>query len=315
MKLINSCHALSAAVLFFPVLVSADITLTASQSNSTHGVISTVEVTGSLDTSTLTIKDMAPLADTERGSGIGVGTYPNGGMNVGGIYTTPELAYVVSYYGINSADAQLLTTSATPVPASVVMASGGNAGFGIDNYFIYLPSNYVSGSALEITLTFVGMTLADLGFSTGTRTWTVANNQVTLSVSGLDVPPALAVSPSVPSSTRAGQPVQLSMTGGYSGGTVSYSAIAVPSGTASLVCSISGNVLTVTGGPGTCRIMASQPANSTYTASTSVFNVATTVAPAPVNPIPTLSAWMQFLMMSLLLASAGLIRRRPSDRE
>ena len=315
MKRINLSRALSATFLLFPVLVSADITLTASQSNSTHGVISTVEVIGSLDTSTLTIKDMAPLADTERGSGIGVGTYPNGGMNVGGIYTTPELAYVVSYYGINSANAQLLTTSATPVPASVVVASGGNTGFGIDNYFIYLPSNYVSGSELDITLTFVGMTLADLGFTPGTRTWTVGNNQLTLSVSGLSVPPALAVSSSVPSSTRAGQPVQLAMTGGYSGGTVSYSAIAVPSGAASLICSINGSVLTVTGGPGNCRIMATQAANSTYTTSNSVFNVAATVAPAPVNPIPTLSAWAQIVMMSLLLASAGIIRRRLSERE
>ena len=49
--------------------------------------------------------------------------------------------------------------------------------------------------------------------------------------------------------------------------------------------------------------------------SNSVFNVAATVAPAPVNPIPTLSAWAQIVMMSLLLASAGIIRRRLSDRE
>ena len=314
MKVLKTSSALCIITVFLPVLCLADITINASQNNSNSGITSSIEITGGLDTSTLTIKDIAPLADTERGSGIGVGLYPSSSLSVGGIYTTPDFAYVISYFGIGSADSQLLTSSANPVPASVATATEGNTGFGIDNQFIYLPSSYVSGSPLDINLTFSGKSLADLGLSAGTRTWTVGNNQVTINVSGLVVPPALAVSQTVPGSSVVGQPVQLSMTGGYSGGAISYSAIAFPSGSSGLTCSINGNVLTATGGPGICRIIANQAANSSYTASNTLFNIAVSITPAP-NPIPTLAAWSQLAMMSLLVAGVGLFGRRLNGRQ
>ncbi len=288
---------LSPSVSFSAILIDVGA------SNSVQGVVSTVNISGSLDTASLVIKDLSEVPADLAGTGIGVGVYPYSNTRIAGIYSGRAGSYSFVYNGLLGQSGSV-TTSQSSVQASVSVVDSATAGFGFDNQYIYLGSNYISGSPLQVRMDFAGKTPAELGFAAGTRSWTVGVNVITLRVSSAILPPPLAVSPLTPTGTSEGGQVTLATTGG-SGGNVIYSASASRTGPGALVCTITGNVLTVSGGSGTCLITAIQPPSGGYTESTTSFNVAVAASNPDPRPIPTLSEWAQIMMMFLMIATVG----------
>jgi hypothetical protein len=128
-------------------------------------------------------------------------------------------------------------------------------------------------------------------------------------------------------SVTTGTPVNLSTTGGQGNGQVTYTAVVQPQGqstmistsnkvvaAAALQCSLSGSILTPTGGPGVCEVTATKAADGDYAEASSIADVTVTVPPPAPNPIPTLSEWAQMMMMLAMIATAGFYGWRMKQR-
>ncbi len=116
-----------------------------------------VNASGSANTAGLSL----PTNDTQATSisaGLGFALVGNTGNNI------PVAAYTT-----------LTGPAVSPFSGFTVSlpTSGSGDNFGVRNLFnqLYLPRNYVSGSALSATNTFTNTTLAGLGLTTGTYIW------------------------------------------------------------------------------------------------------------------------------------------------
>lgn len=121
----------------------------------------------------------------------------------------------------------------------------------------------------------------------------------------------------MPTSIQTDQPVELSTTGGSGSGYVYYMAqpsnadVQTAVGTAEvksdLTCEVSGNILMVSGGPGLCRVTATKLADETYAPLSVASNIEVTTEP---TPAPSLSEWAQLTLISLVMLSMLIARRR-----
>ena len=66
--------------------------------------------------------------------------------------------------------------------------NGDSAGLWVEQGFFYVPLGYVSGSALSNAATWANTTLADLGLSTGTYSYTFGTNTYNVIVGDASVP-------------------------------------------------------------------------------------------------------------------------------
>jgi hypothetical protein len=135
----------------------------------------------------------------------------------------------------------------------------------------------------------------------------------------------LTITPSA-TTVQTGQSVTLSTTGGSGNGAVTYTAVAQPSASSQaantrsvaaasvLTCGISGNILTPTGGAGSCLVTATKAADGAYAEATAQSTITVTASPQPPNPIPTLGEWARLVMMLMMIGAVGWQTRRVMQR-
>jgi hypothetical protein len=213
------------------------------------------------------------------------------------------------------------TVTATPnsiyVNGSSQLSSTGDVGGGVSYSVASGPCSIYYGS----TVVGLGVGICTVtAISAANSKYESASSTVTVNVS-LSPQAALTLTPSA-TSVRSGQSVTLSTTGGSGDGTVTYTASpqVSPSSqqtnrnsvtvSSALVCGISGNILTPTGGSGICVVTATKAADGPYAEATAQSNITVTAAPPPANPIPTLSEWAQILMMLMMTGSVGWYSRK-----
>jgi hypothetical protein len=221
---------------------------------------------------------------------------------------------------ISQASQAAFTATATPntinVGGTSTISAAGGSGTGTNAYTL------VSGSPCNLvaqTLTGTGSGICTVtATNPGDTNYLQSTSNVTVNV---NLTPQTGFTLNLSSnSVTTGTPVNLGATGGQGNGQVTYTAVPqtlVQSASArttakvasvGLQCTVSGSILTPTGGTGVCVVTATKAADGTYAQATSTGNV--TVTSRPPNPIPTLSEWAQILMMLMMVITAGWYGRR-----
>ena len=176
-----------ASLIFVPVVSEGNVDIRVLD----DGVSTSIEVSGSMNTNGmqfLATKTVTPSA------GIGVGIIPTTVTSVAGIYRTGSNTSGNVYSGLLSTDTTLVTNSSVTQGATYATGRGdAGGGFGIDNQYVYLSANYVSGSPIGYTLNFVGKSAADVGFPHTNKLWSIGGNSISLYVQ--NIPGVISVSP------------------------------------------------------------------------------------------------------------------------
>ena len=219
-----------------------------------------------------------------------------------------------------------LVLSASPTSVNVngtsTLSTSGGSGTGTVSYAVASGPCLVSGSTL--TGTGVGSCSVTATKAADSTYAAVTSAPVVVTV-GLAPQATLTLTPSA-TSVQTGQSVTLSTTGGSGNGAVTYTAVAQPSASSQaantrsvaaasvLTCGISGNILTPTGGMGSCLVTATKAADGPYAEATAQSTITVTAPPPPPNPIPTLSEWAQIVMMLMMVGAVGWQTRRVRQR-
>lgn len=118
--------------------------------------------------------------------------------------------------GIGSNNPSLLTSVTSDIGANGSYGRNDAGGtFGMDNKYIYMRTDYLSGGPIGFSIIFVGKTIAELGFQVGSQSWMVGNNLISIVVS---TPPAPPTPPNpIPTLTEWAQILMMLMMGGMVG--------------------------------------------------------------------------------------------------
>ncbi len=159
------CSAWALSVLLAPGLAKASIIMTLEQSGSDVVLVGS----GTADTSAI-----SPVASASS---------PNGYIGSEGAELVTTRGGV-DYYFVESGASDFGSGGYTNADSSSGDVFGPNG-----SLFIFLPTEYVSGTRLFGTATWSNTTLADLGVTTGTYTWTWASGTDSLTLyAGVDPP-------------------------------------------------------------------------------------------------------------------------------
>jgi hypothetical protein len=232
-----------------------------------------------------------------------------------GVYASVTSAPVTVSVGLTPQTALVLIANPASinVNGSSALSTSGGSGGGAVTYGV------VSGPC-----SVTGSTLTGTGAGSCSVTATKAADSVYAEATSAPVTVSVGLTPQatltlIPSATevQVGQTVTLSTTGGSGNGAVTYSTVAQPinespSSAAALVltCGITGNVLTPTGGAGSCLVTATKAAEGAYAEATAQSTVRVTAPTPPPNPIPTMGEWARLVMMLMMIGAASWQTRR-----
>jgi hypothetical protein len=239
-------------------------------------------------------------------------------------YTAVTSDPVVVTVGLAPQAALVLSASPTSVNVNgtSTLSTSGGSGTGIVTYAVV--SGPCSVSSNTLTGTGVG-SCSVTATKAADSTYAAETSAPVVVTVGLAPQATLTLTPSA-TSVQTGQSVTLSTTGGSGDGAVTYSAVAQPNAnpqtansqsatTASvLTCGISGNILTPTGGAGSCLVTATKAGNGPYAEATAQSTITVTTPPPPPNPIPTLGEWAKIVMMLMMIGAVGWQTRRVMQR-
>jgi IPT/TIG domain len=184
----------------------------------------------------------------------------------------------------------------------------GTTPFGFDSGgLFYVPSGYVSGSALAVTSTFQNTDLATLGFTPGTYIYNIdtgsgIQDTITLTISNPVAPPTVTAS----TANLAINATSLTITGTGFDTTPSNNTVAFNLGAVGTVIAATSTQLTVTlTSPPTSTGNLTAVVTTNGQNSGAAVQVATVVsAPAP-SAVPTLSEWAQLLLGLMVMMIIG----------
>jgi hypothetical protein len=132
----------------------------------------------------ITISQVGPDVDVS-----GSGSVNTTGLSLNSLFKVPELIPTggVAVVGSTGVHAELLFGLTGPSFGSGSLSSpdsGTGMVFGVDagEGNLVVPNNYVSGSSLSGTSTYLGQTFTTLGLTPGTYTYTLPNDTVTVDV-------------------------------------------------------------------------------------------------------------------------------------